>query len=80
MTITTLKTSTAPETERVILELIDGLDLDRAVDRLQLTIETAGQYLKSAYLSQDSRLHWLEIEIVACDLREHYRARHAETV
>ena len=86
MTITTLKTTGAPEKERTILELLDGLELPESIERLNSIIDTANVYLDSRHASEDTRYHWAEIKLIAEDLSEHFHerlsivlARHAES-
>lgn len=74
-TITTLKTSGAPEKEKMILELIDGLDLVKSIERLNDIIDTANSYLDSRHASEDTRYHWAEIKLISEDLIEYFHGR-----
>lgn len=84
-TITTLKTSGAPEKEQMILGLIDGLDLVKSIERLNDIVDVASTYLDSRHASEDTRYHWAEIKLICEDLIEYFHgrlgvvlARHAE--
>lgn len=85
-TITTLKTSGAKEKEELILELLDGEDFAKCIERLNMMIDTANTYLDSYHASEDTRYHWAEIKLICEDLSDYFHkrlsvalARHAES-
>lgn len=67
-----LLTEYSAEKAGAITALLQGLDDDKAIAKLEQIIEVANSHLDSDFASEDTRYHWIEILLIAEEFKQQY--------